>query len=275
MRTSLAAGILERNIRESFIHPFQVFLVGSVIMDKFYQSFQQWYSDIMCTSNETCLESAWLLAAIFHDRAKKVNILRETLELEIGEYGDKLPDEDVYIGLISSFYDHKFTGNPLQTWDSSTARNPTIENVFKDYSERWSHGIKGGILMLRLIGNNPENVTPRDVASAFAISVHHHDVWDDLRTSGIFPLDMNRFPLACLLLQLDAVQEWGRRQTVSSETRLVGFSVTDRSVNFELVFESGTTLGDKYEECQKAKQCIRSPSLNIYSDMNVRTRLNI
>jgi hypothetical protein len=129
--------------------------------------------------------------------------------------------------------------------------------------------------MLRLISNNPENVTPRDVASAFAVSVHHHDVWDDLRTIGIFPLDMNKFPLACLLLQLDAVQEWGRRQIVSTETRLVGFSVTDRSVNFELVFESGATLGDKYEECQNAKKCIRSSSLDIYSDMNVRTRLSI
>ena len=273
MKSSLAAGILEENIRESFIHPFQLFLLGSVVIDKFYQSFQQWYDSTLCTSNATCLESAWLLATVFHDRSKKVNVLREALELEIGEFGNKLPDEDVYLGLISSFYEYKSTGNPLNTWNVNAPKNPTLESVLIDYSERWAHGAKGSALMLRLVCKDPRNVTPRDIASAFAIAVHDDELWDELGTTGIFPLNMDLFPLACLLLSLDAIQEWGRRQTVSEETRLVDFSVTQQSVICEVAFESGVTLNDKLEEYRKAKQCIRSPSLDIISDLKIRARL--
>lgn len=274
MKTSIAAGILESNVRESFIHPFQLFLLGSVIIDKSYERFQQWYGSTLCASNATCLEAAWLLTSIFHDRAKKANILRKALEYEIGGFGNKLPNEDTYLGLISSFYEHKSAGSPLRTWNPTAQKNQSLGDGLKDFSERWAHGAKGSVIMLRIVCGDPSNVTPRDIASAFAIALHDHELWDDVRIKGVFPLNMAQFPLACLLLSLDAIQEWGRRKTVSTETRLVGLTVTEKSVVCELAFESGTALNDKWEECQKAQQCIHSPSLTICSDLKVRASLS-
>ena len=144
----------------------------------------------------------------------------------------------------------------------------------RDHSEIWNHGVKGSVLILRSICGNPANVMPRDVISAFAIAVHDKEIWDALATGGFFPLRMDLFPLSCLLLELDAIQEWGRQKVVSGETRLVGISIDEESVTCDVAFESLKTIKDKDAECNKARQCVISRALTISLNMNIRKRLN-
>lgn len=272
MRATLAAGRIEENYREHFIHPFQVFLLGSVIMDKFYDNFQQWYDPELAQSTETCLESAWLLTTIFHDRGKDFTILQRALELETGGSSDRAPDEDAYMRLLSSFYFHRSRGNPLNTWNMSAAEYPVLTSIFDDYSRRWSHGIKGSIFMLRNICKKPEMVTPRDVASAFAIAVHDAELWGKLHLEKILPLRINLWPLPSLLLYLDTIQEWSRQPTVETDVRLLKLTSTERSVNLELAFDSPHAAKTKLEECAKAQQCIISEDLELC--LSVKVRLN-
>lgn len=274
MRASLAGQILEKSVRESFIHPFQVFLLGSIIIDRFYNEFRQWYGEDLCISNETSIEAAWLLTAIFHDRAKKVNILRKILELEIGEFGNKIPNEDAYIGLLSSFYRHRSNRNPSGTWNTNAPRDSAFERALLEFSEKWNHGVKSSVLMLRNIHGNPAEVSPRDIVSAFAIAVHDQELWDRLIADGIFPLRMDLFPLACLLLQLDAIQEWGRHAVVDTEARLVDILISAESVTCEVAFESPRALGDKIKECNKAQKCVLSQNLQISLDLRIKARLS-
>jgi len=274
MKASLAGRILDAGIRESFIHPYQVFLLGSIIIDKFYDSFREWYGADLCGVAETCLEAAWLLTSIFHDRAKKVSILKRALEVEIGEFGTKIPDEDAYLSLLSSFYNHISAGNTAGSWTAASQANQALVDIFRDYSDRWNHGVKGAVLMLRSLCKEPTIVLPRDVMSAFSIAVHDEEVWDALLTGGFFPLQTDSFPLACLLLQLDAVQEWGRQRVVNSETHLIGMSIKGSSVICDVSFESLKSLRDKDAECDKACRCVLSDGLNISLNMNIRKRLN-
>ena len=128
--------------------------------------------------------------------------------------------------------------------------------------------------MLKRLCNGPENVTPPDVVAGFAIAIHDKEIWEAMRASGFLPLRMDRFPLACLLLQLDAGQEWGRHRIVDTETRLVGISIQNQSVTIEIAFESLKALEDKDAECNQALDCVDSRHLAISLDLRIKKRLN-
>ena len=128
--------------------------------------------------------------------------------------------------------------------------------------------------MLKKLCCTPENVTPRDVIAGFAIAIHDKEIWKAMQASGFLPLRMDQFPLACLLLQLDAGQEWGRHRIVDTETRLVGIVIEDQSVTIEMAFESLKALQDKDAECNQALDCVDSRHLEISLDLRIKKRLN-
>jgi hypothetical protein len=274
MRASLAGQILDDRVRENFIHPFQVFVLGSIIIDQFYEQFRRWYGQTLCVTKESCIEASWLLATIFHDGAKTRKIFKKELEHDIGRLADKIPQEDDYIHLLSSFYNHRSSGHSPRTWNYQIAGDTALEGILRDYSERWSHGVKGAVLMLKNLCNGPANVTPRDIIAGFAIAVHDKEIWEAMRQGGFLPLRMDQFPLACLLLQLDASQEWGRHRIVDTETRLVDILMQDQSVTIEIAFEGVKALEDKDAECSKALGCVDSRHIEISLDLRIKKRLN-
>ena len=270
LKANRAACLIEKHYREHFIHPFQLFLLGSVIIDKFYDKFRRWYGEDLCTSDETCLEASWLLTTIFHDRWKDIDILERTVGLETGSPRGKIPNEDHYLLLLSSFYNHRSAGNPLSRWNINAPEHSVTTDIFKNYSERLDHGVKSSILMMKNICGSPSNVSPRDVSSAFAIAVHDHELWSDLLDAGIFPLRIDLFPIACLLLYLDTTHEWGREQMVGTDIRLVGLLSTDDSVTFEVAFETAQAATRKLKECENAQRCLLSRNLDLFLSVKVR-----
>jgi hypothetical protein len=192
----------------------------------------------------------------------------------MGNLTSKIPQEDDYIHLLSSFYNHRSKGRSPRTWNHHVATNPTLEEILRDYSGRWSHGVKGAVLMLKKVCNGPENVTPRDVIAGFAVAVHDKKIWETMQASGFLPLRMDRFPLACLLLQLDAGQEWRRHRIVDTETELVDISMQGQSVTIEIAFKSLKALEDKDAECNQALGCVDSQHLEISLDLRIKKRLN-
>jgi len=53
--------------RDHMIHPFQVFLLGSIIIDNYYHEFQEAYAHKLSTAPSSSLDFAWLLCSSFHD----------------------------------------------------------------------------------------------------------------------------------------------------------------------------------------------------------------
>jgi hypothetical protein len=268
MRAGLAAVSMEKDIetsyREHFIHPFQIFLLGTIIIDRFYDLFNQWYEKEGNTSIDNYIESAWLLTAIFHDRAKDVNLLRTILEFEMGYSDNKLPNEDLYLRLISSFQNHKSHGGRLSKWTSGMQENQALLTILEDYSQKWNHGVKGAILMLKHLNENLGSILPRDISAAFAISIHDKQLWSPLQTAGIFPIHINQYPLSCLLLYLDTIHEWGRTTIPDTETSLVNLTINNQDICFEVAFNSHRAARHKLKECELAQNCLFSKPLRLF-----------
>ena len=270
MQTCLVAGRIESKYREHFIHPFQIFVLGSIIIDKFYEDFQRWYDEKLANLDASSLESAWLLAAIFHDRGKEVNILRNILEPDIGKYGKKLPNEDIYLSFLSSFHYHMSRGNRMRTWTPKAAPSPAMRDVMSVSSDRWDHGVKSSLLMLKEICNDPNTVTPRDIAAALAIATHDRELWESLRRVKAFPIRMHMLPLSCLLLYLDAIQEWGRVKISDEEVHLVNISFAQNSVTCEVAFDNSHHATNKLQECGEASKCWVSKDIELSLAVKVR-----
>lgn len=280
MHLSLVAPYFEESIREQFIHSFQVFLLGTVIVDNFFKNFQRWYSKYLCRSPKTCLESSWLLTTIFHDHAKNIDALKKILEIEMGSYSDIISDEPVYISKISSAFAHLASKKPLEQWPSKTT-NDSFARILSDYSSRWNHGVKGSTVMLRHINNAIRRISPRDIAAALGIAVHDKELHDCLLRGNFFPLDIQLFPIACLLIYCDTIEEWGRlRLGIPTEitevpteiTRLVTFRIDKNNVYCEVCFDSDREALNKLTEIRGIRRCITASPLTL--DFGVRVHVS-
>ncbi len=256
MNASLAVSNLNKSYRNNFIHPFQVFLLGLTIFDHFHRDFQNWYSAQLCESNETSFESAWLLATIFHDRAKDVIALQNVISIETGASPKAIPGNNSFIGYISSAYQHLISGNPLGGWVKSSRKNALFSSILKKYSKQWNHGVTGSVLMLRHIQRRLGKINPRDAAAALSIAVHDKDLHDELLNTGIFPLQISRFPLPCLLLYCDTIEEWARSRFYSPDVRLVDLSISNQNIHCEVSFSQYREARNKLIECEKIQRCI-------------------
>ena len=116
MKAALAETNFVGVVREKFIHPFQNFLLGIIIIDHFYEEFRNWFSIELCQSRQTCVEASWLLASIFHDRLKPLRELKGLVEFEEGELTIIIPNEQMYIQEIASLYHHLKSGGSLENW---------------------------------------------------------------------------------------------------------------------------------------------------------------
>ena len=274
MRASLAGQALDTAVRETFIHPFQVFLVGTIVIDRYYDQFRNWYGDALNLNPASSIEASWLLAAILHDGAKPRNTMRKELERTFGNVVVQIPNENEYVRLIGSFYRFRSAGNDANNWTAQAPNDINLEAIMNDSSSRWSHGVKGAVIMMSNVCGSPTAVTQRDVIAGFSIVFHDKDVWVPMQTGHYFPLRMDLFPLACLLLQLDAAQEWGRNRIVDTETKLVGITIRGRIVTIEVAFESIKALQKKDSECDSAVECVDSSHLQIALDLRIRKKLS-
>jgi len=249
--------------RERFIHPFQDFLLGSIIIDKFYGQFQTWFSEELCKSKSTCVEASWLLASVFHDRTKPLRELKNMIEYEEGEVVVEIPEKDEYIHALSSLYFHLSEEKTLESWVLDETEN-RISQILREYAEADNHGVKSSFSLLRHLQKafGADAFNPSYVEAALAIALHDSQLHEQLLSAQILPLDISRFPLPCLLLYCDAVQEWGREKRYNPEVRLVNLKVEEDSVHCEIAFDQNEKARDKFEEIANVTRCFQSTEIS-------------
>lgn len=196
--------------REHFVHSFQTFLLGSVIIDRFYASFNKMYSS--CFSCEASLESAWFFTSVFHDVTFPFQHIRSWSGL-----GDLLQIDPRGISrfvpaFLNSFLERIRTQKVGRDWNPTMDSSRGLQSaVFPRH--RMNHAVTSAIYLFE-IGNRLESGIKLTgiYPAALAILVHDQTLWMDLIRNAIFPMNMSRFPLVALLLYCDNIQEWAREQ---------------------------------------------------------------
>ena len=216
--------------RDHFCHQFQVFLLGTIIVDYLIElgTFD---------GDKEILSKGWLLTATYHDFAQAVQryddwnktFFKESLNIKILE---SLELKKYYVEhTFSSSIEHIISalGGCFCDLDE---QNPTddynkIRHFFyHQITENKNHALLSSLSLLKLFGNNGEFHTIV-LPSASAIAIHDDDIWQALNgtldntnkndccenicTLKPLPrLKLEIHPLSFLLILCDSIQDWGR-----------------------------------------------------------------
>ena len=216
--------------RDHFLHQFQVFLLGSIMIDYLIASGR-------INHDRNTLSKGWLLSATFHDFAQAVQrydqwnktFFKESLKIEVLEALElkKHYFENTFLSsaehIISSlercFCDFK-------EQDKTGNYNKIRHFFYHQITEKKNHGLLSSLSLLKRFEANDEFHTVI-LPSATAIAIHDDGIWQAL--SGVqgnseevewitnlctlkplSRLKLNTQPLSFLLILSDNIQDWGR-----------------------------------------------------------------
>jgi len=199
--------------REHFLHSFQTFLLGAIIIDHNYDLFRKLYSTSFRTDDLIPLDLPWFFASLFHDLASPF----ENLE-DLGPVGELF---EVRPRGISALYSPHLLGCLFELfrsdsvdpeWEPQPGSNAgKLCELLAKY--RKDHGVLGGInLISSATRMNRRTLTTIIYPAALAISVHNIRLWAHLIENGLTRIPVKKFPLSFLLMFCDNIEEWGRER---------------------------------------------------------------
>jgi hypothetical protein len=261
----------EKAYRDHYIHQFQVFLLGLLIIDEHYEYFSSKYDH-----PEIC----WLIASSFHDIAYPVQ-LYDIWNADFFKKVFNLSCNPGIFELKSKFIDERFlccmgrlicslcetqTHEPLPpTW--MEPKNDLVQFFYNQITLKKTHGIMSSVSLLKMVQSKmddpifKENIEKKYgsfepsienlfIKSAVAIALHEEKIWSaklKMSKNGdyskgkrlIKQLNFDDDPLSFLLIFCDTIHEWGR-PSKSEESDLTGdqrndFLLKDLDINPDTV----------------------------------------
>jgi len=248
--------------RDHFLHQFQVFLLGSIMIDYLIAS-----ERINC--NKHTLSKGWLLAATFHDFAQAVQkyedwnkiFFKESLKIEIPEALElkKYYFENTFLSsaehIISSL-EKCFCD--FEEQDRTENYNKIRHFFYHQITEKKNHGLLSSLSLLKRFEANDEFHTVI-LPSATAIAIHDDAIWQALSGAlgnydkdewitnlctlkPLSRLKLNTQPLSFLLILNDNIQDWGRhfkdlgleKSLKSANIELKSISLNDDRITIQL-----------------------------------------
>lgn len=263
------------DVKERFIHPFQNFLVGIIIINKYYERFKQYYSKDLGNNPFCSVEVVWLLASIFHDREKHLRESKNTLQNleEIKDWNEEDdPDEEIYIDFIEeipdiykniylkkmiSLFTHLKNGNIIDEWEDNIIDDDNkIFQTLNKYIN--NHGVKASLqLMYHYYNKIPDDrISPGYIEAALAICLHDHKPYEDLMEINAFPIPIETMPVICLLLYCDEVQEWSRYTKLDIKTTLRNIVFEDNEITCSLSYQTHNQASEKVLHIERISNSI-------------------
>lgn len=221
--------------RDHYIHQFQVFLSGLLIIDSQYEEFSRRYKE-----PEIC----WLITSSFHDMAYPVQLYDEWSDIffkkvfNVGHMGGlelktKFIDNS-FLSCISRLLTRLcsvFMGEEMnENW--YVDKNSLIQCFHREITEPKNHCILSSISLLKIIQEQYANkirvaeLEYNDILEnivvpcALSIALHDDDLWKQLKDKKHWeklgekcPIPLIKYetdPLTFLLIFCDSFQEWGR-----------------------------------------------------------------
>lgn len=264
---------LDLEYRDHFLHEFQVFLLGALIIDRLYdtppiRSFEK-------LSGST-LEDAWLAASTYHDFNYPVEkcegwmkeLFKQFLHIKNGvPVSLNLEGVVVRDDFLSKMKDICATIN--YNMDDCIVRF-----VFEKAVLERNHAALATLSFLNKFENNSWLTTPATNQAALAIFLHEESIWKsfcgrrDCTRSWEVTLSKKRImanltfdslPLAFLLAYCDTAQEWGRvgRNYEIARPELVDITVNGQQVLVDILVEDDSSYRDKRKEIERLKRFLK------------------
>lgn len=264
---------LDPEYREHFLHEFQVFLLGALIIDRLYdtppiRAFEE--------SSGSPLEDAWLAAATYHDfnypvqewedRMKK--FLKECLCLQNG-----VPISLNLEGVVvrDDFLSKMKDICAIINYDMDDC---IVRFVFEKAALERNHAALATLSFLNKFENNSQLTVSAKSQAALGILLHAESNWKSFcsrsdceqpweaalsRKRIMVNLAFGTLPLAFLLAYCDAAQEWGRvgRKYEISRPELVGLTIDEQKILVHVLVEDDSSCQEKQEEIQRLKRYLK------------------
>lgn len=277
-----------RGYRDHFTHPFQVFLLGSRIIDKHYKLIERIIKKKMPKIEKDTLDFSWLLAATFHDFCYPIQMFNDftgsffseflqTKEVDVSiDLKKILLDEESlhFIDQLVCLYDFYGSSKSVKQWlfNSECVINKELRRSFlRALVNNQDHGILSSLTLLKKIIQ--EDFVRKDKESylkgrfstdvypaALAIALHNLAVCKNgLKMPKIRFEDS---PLIVLLIYCDLVQEWGRPSKHRVDVDFVDFKMQDKDIQTAISVKKSEDFENKRKEFKRAFKKLSSSQLH-------------
>lgn len=220
---------------EHIFHSFRVFLAGCPIIHANYDHFVKAHNLYSVSCREVRVEYAWLLTSIFHDigysKEKAVALIKDELQdddIDIQISGKdsrwSKPGYRDALRILSSLA--AFLGSNIQsTWAGGGIHDQEGETLEADwiriYDQLSSHAVISALDFLKEICDKAKAadyrkhlpfVLAHSVPAALAILLHDWRIQEDAKRWKLFPVSVEKFPIAALLIYLDTWDDYKRKE---------------------------------------------------------------
>jgi hypothetical protein len=266
--------------RDHFLHEFQTFLIGALILDK---SESLLSSPLALCSRYPRMDLPWLVASIFHDYGFDLVNLESCIDTSICEFK---PESKVNLRcstLLNSLYNFQKNNRDLDRWDPDTYQaassnfekilfRAALEQSAKKTGERLraNHGVLSAHEIMNLeesLSKQKPVLRPIFLSSALSASMHDKVLWAELFSNSIFPLDATQFQLVYLLIFCDTLAEAGRPRKATTKQQdavLVSFNVQNNVISSSVWFsERERALTMNFWSRFVQEKCFNNPFLKL------------
>jgi len=266
--------------RDHFLHEFQTFLIGALILDKFKGIPT---SPFALCNRYPMMDLPWLIASIFHDYGYDLANLEFCIDTSICEFK---PESKVNLRcstLLNSLYDFQKNNRDVDRWNPDTydATSSDFEKIlFRSALEksatktgkrlRANHGVLSAHEITNLgesLSSQNPLLKPIFLSSALSASMHDKLIWAELFSNSIFPLDAARFQLVYLLILCDTLAEAGRPRKASTKEQdavLASFNVQNNVIYSSVWFsERERALTMNFWSRFVQEKCFTNPFLKL------------
>lgn len=255
------------NYRDHFIHPFHVFCLGFVILDRWNDEKWTGLLDLMRRGeagqdmkDESAILKKWFVTSIYHDVGYPSEKLEALIkEIFAGGIGREIKSQSDW-GSILLANENLENIDRLSKLFATKSRSEKEAKVFKKWFckqliEIHDHGVLTALLLL---DNDKINWKTEDMPmveeAALAIALHN---WKrnpkEPQEFDLGQLPVENFALAFLLSFCDDAQEWGRKTLLESaedegtQKKLLEPPAPDNKLDEISIGKLGTKVAIKYE----------------------------
>jgi hypothetical protein len=274
-------------------HSFRVFLAGCPIVSRFYDQIQRAHRRLaICPDRNLRVEYSWLIASLFHDIGRVREGMSELVEQVGGDEFNvvrgspdrwKRDDYQQARRILGSLGAHVAArGNA--SWDGGACedrRGIELSGAWIElYNSYKIHGVIGAFDLLADVFNRMPAASERRyrpftvshvAPAALAVLLHDYRTWEPAKDWGLFPVSMDRNPLASLLIYLDTWDDFKRRPG-SPPIAILNYVVDDTGATVLVEWPSAEALEKELHKYRNFSQALTGgpPLLKIKTQVRRR-----
>ncbi|MFC2011429.1 hypothetical protein ACFLUR_03975 [Chloroflexota bacterium] len=263
---------LHENYRDHFLHEFQVFLIGAIIIDVLY--YTKPLRDFERVTG-SAIEDAWLAASTYHDFDYAIQNYEDWIKDFFEQFLHIEGGVPVLLNLEGVVVRNDFLSklNDICANINYNLDDCMVRFIFEKAVLERNHAVLATLSFLNRFNNNLLTKPATNLA-ALAILLHEESNWrafcgrSDCKTPWEIVIAQNpimtnltfeALPLAFLLAYCDVAQEWGRvgRNYDIANPELVEFIVNEKEISLYMKIEDDDCFKDKRNEILRLRRFLK------------------